>query len=141
MVVAEEQEHHRHCARGAEEALGRSLRRMADRTYFDVRKVFYVQVVDAERAPAELLVRQRRREEEGEGEGEDGYHQPARMTWSRNCRLFYGEKERGAYLPVERVAEVIFRDLGYEGWVSMELFHARMADPDPDVSRLRVSDQ
>ncbi|KAI1487373.1 xylose isomerase-like protein [Biscogniauxia mediterranea] len=104
----------------ADDALSASLDRLRDlRCGFDPRKLFYVQVVDAERP----------------GPGCCAENPPPRMTWSRNCRLFYGEAERGAYLPVARVAEVIFRDLGYEGWVSMELFHARMADPDPDVPR------
>ncbi|KAI5917925.1 xylose isomerase-like protein [Camillea tinctor] len=113
----------------AEEALSRSLARLTDPAYFDVAKVFYVQVVDAERAPPGLLPGHGKRDDDEEN------WQPPRMTWSRNCRLFYGETDKGAYLPVERVAEVIFRELGYEGWVSMELFHKRMADSDPDVPR------
>ncbi|KAH9908868.1 xylose isomerase-like TIM barrel [Xylariomycetidae sp. FL2044] len=89
----------------------------------DVSKVFYVQVVDAERL-AEPLV-----------EGHEFYdaEQPCRMSWSRNCRLFYGEKEHGAYLPVMEISRAIFQDLGFEGWVSMELFNRRMSDGDEDV--------
>ncbi|KAI1638343.1 xylose isomerase-like protein [Biscogniauxia mediterranea] len=116
----------------ADAALRASLDRLRDPRCFDPRKLFYVQVVDAERPGPALLVAD-------PPSHHHHHHQPPppppRMTWSRNCRLFYGESERGAYLPVARVAEVIFRDLGYEGWVSMELFHARMADPDPDVPR------
>lgn len=44
------------------------------------------------------------------------------MSWSRNCRLFYGEEEKGAYLPVKDVARAIFQGLGFRGWVIMELF-------------------
>ncbi|KAI1098560.1 xylose isomerase-like TIM barrel [Jackrogersella minutella] len=89
----------------------------------DVRKVFYVQVVDAERL-AQPLVR-----------GHEYYNagQPARMSWSRNCRLFYGEKNRGAYLPVTKISQAIFQGLGFEGWVSMELFNRRMSDADEVV--------
>jgi 4-hydroxyphenylpyruvate dioxygenase len=51
------------------------------------------------------------------------------MSWSRNCRLFYGETGHGAYLPVLEVASAIFKDLGFEGWVSLELFNRLMSDP------------
>ncbi|KAI1652558.1 xylose isomerase-like protein [Daldinia decipiens] len=92
-------------------------------TTVDVSKVFYVQVVDAARL-AEPLV-----------EGHEFYNasQPARMSWSRNCRLFYGEEERGAYLPVAQISRAIFQGLGFEGWVSMELFNQRMSDTDEVV--------
>ncbi|KAI1432563.1 xylose isomerase-like TIM barrel [Xylaria sp. CBS 124048] len=89
----------------------------------DVDKLFYVQVVDAERLAAPLV------------EGHRFYEatQPPRMSWSRNCRLFYGEKDRGAYLPVAEISRAIFHGLGFEGWVSMELFNRRMADTDAVV--------
>ncbi|KAH8655256.1 xylose isomerase-like protein [Xylariales sp. PMI_506] len=91
----------------------------------DVSKIFYVQVVDAERLAQPLV------------EGHPFHHpdQTPRMSWSRNCRLFYGEQDRGAYLPVQDIARAIFQGLGFEGWVSLELFHRRMADTDPDVPR------
>ncbi|KAK4993108.1 hypothetical protein LTR50_000594 [Elasticomyces elasticus] len=89
----------------------------------DVAKVFYVQVVDAERL-AEPLV--------------DGHEyfdpaQPARMSWSRNCRLFYGEEDRGAYLPCKEITRAFLEGLGFEGWVSMELFNRSMNDPSPST--------
>ncbi|KAJ3572992.1 hypothetical protein NPX13_g4860 [Xylaria arbuscula] len=89
----------------------------------DLKKVFYVQVVDAERLDAPLV------------EGHEFYNpeQTARMSWSRNCRLFYGEKDRGAYLPVVEISRAIFQGLGFEGWVSLELFNRRMSDTDPVV--------
>ncbi|KAH8881470.1 putative dehydroshikimate dehydratase [Thozetella sp. PMI_491] len=105
----------------AEQVVRDSIARMvAD---IDIRKVFYVQIVDAERL-AEPLV-----------EGHQFYNaeQPTRMSWSRNCRLFYGEKERGAYLPIKDIATAFFRTLGFEGWVSLELFNRRMGDADPKV--------
>ncbi|KAI1174827.1 xylose isomerase-like TIM barrel [Nemania sp. FL0916] len=91
----------------------------------DVNKVFYVQVVDAERLTTPLI------------EGHEFYHpeQTPRMSWSRNCRLFYGEKDRGAYLPIAEISRAIFQGLGFEGWVSMELFNRRMADTDAVVPR------
>ncbi|PNS14107.1 hypothetical protein CAC42_6620 [Sphaceloma murrayae] len=89
----------------------------------DVSKVFFVQVVDAERLPQPLI------------EGHEFYvkEQPARMSWSRNCRLFYGEEDRGAYLPVKDITKAIINGLGFRGWVSMELFNRSMAEPSPSV--------
>jgi 4-hydroxyphenylpyruvate dioxygenase len=55
------------------------------------------------------------------------------MTWSRNCRLFYGEQVLGAYLPVDRISSVIFNELGWRGWVSMELFNSSMEHTDSQV--------
>ncbi|KAI2467621.1 xylose isomerase-like TIM barrel [Annulohypoxylon bovei var. microspora] len=104
-----------------EQAVRESIARLV--ATMDIRKVFYVQIVDAERL-AEPLVR-----------GHEFYNagQPARMSWSRNCRLFYGEKDRGAYLPVIEISRAIFQGLGFEGWVSMELFNRRMSDEDEVV--------
>ncbi|KAE8133680.1 xylose isomerase-like protein [Aspergillus pseudotamarii] len=89
----------------------------------DVNKLFYVQVVDAERMQSPLI------------EGHPFYveGQPARMSWSRNARLFLYEQERGGYLPVVQVAEAFLKGLDFEGWVSMELFSRSMADPDSTV--------
>ncbi|KAI0204377.1 xylose isomerase-like TIM barrel [Astrocystis sublimbata] len=106
-----------------DEAVRNSIARLVANV--DIRKVFYVQVVDAERLASPLV------------EGHPFYHpdQPARMSWSRNCRLFYGENDRGAYLPVTEISRAIFQGLGFEGWVSMELFHRRMSDTDAVVPR------
>ncbi|GAB1317334.1 3-dehydroshikimate dehydratase [Madurella fahalii] len=105
----------------AEEAVHRSMARMIE--HVDVAKVFYVQVVDAERLREPLVP----------GHAFYNPEQPARMSWSRNCRLFYGEKDRGAYLPVKEIAWTFFHEIGFEGWVSMELFNRRMADEGPEV--------
>ncbi|KAG0646701.1 3-dehydroshikimate deHydratase [Hyphodiscus hymeniophilus] len=66
-----------------DEVFTESMRRMA-RT-IDVRKVFYVQVVDAERLKQPL-------------DDRHAFHvkgQKPRMSWSRNCRLFICEEDRG----------------------------------------------
>ncbi|GAW14455.1 hypothetical protein ANO14919_038580 [Xylariales sp. No.14919] len=89
----------------------------------DVNKVFYLQVVDAERMSAPLV--------EGHPFHVDG--QPPRMSWSRNARTFLYETTRGAYLPVETIARAIIHDLGYSGWVSMELFSRTMAEDGAEV--------
>ena len=91
----------------------------------DVKKVFYIQVVDAERMISPLV--------RGHPFFVEG--QPARMSWSRNARLFMYEQDKGGYLPSLDVARVILKDMGYEGWVSMELFSRTMSDPDPTVPR------
>lgn len=86
----------------------------------DPKKVFFVQIVDGERLSAPLDYAH-----EFYVEG-----QPCRMSWSRNARLFPFEQDRGGYLPVLDIARAIF-ELGFEGWVSLELFSRTLADPDP----------
>ncbi|KAF3764212.1 hypothetical protein M406DRAFT_62528 [Cryphonectria parasitica EP155] len=105
----------------AERAVTESMKRLVERV--DVKKVFYVQIVDAERLESPLV--------EGHRFYTEG--QTPRMSWSRNCRLFYGETDRGAFLPVREIAEAFFHGLGFEGWVSLELFNRRMSDQGADV--------
>lgn len=49
--------------------------------------------------------------------------------------MFYGETDRGAYLPILPIVKALLEKegLGFEGWVSFELFNRSMADPSPDV--------
>ncbi|MCJ1361644.1 hypothetical protein MMC16_000744 [Acarospora aff. strigata] len=95
----------------------------------DVNKIFYVQVVDAERMQTPL----------GESHPFHVDGQPSRMSWSRNARLFAFEEARGAYLPTLEVAKAFTapqpKGLGFDGWVSMELFSRTMAEKDPSVPR------
>lgn len=91
----------------------------------DLSKVFYIQVVDAERMISPLLP--------GHEFHVDG--QPPRMSWSRNARTFMYEEDRGAYLPSEDVAKAIIHKLGYKGYVSMELFSRTMSETGPDVPK------
>ncbi|RMY83924.1 hypothetical protein D0862_11560 [Hortaea werneckii] len=108
-------------AKDADAALESSLERLVNTV--DISKVFYIQLVDAEKLETPLV------------EGHEYYSQgqPARMSWSRNARCFMYETDRGAYLPVEMVARAIIHKLGYQGPVSMELFSRTMSDPDPAV--------
>ena len=80
----------------------------------DVSKVFYVEVVDAERLASPLV------------EGHPWYvaEQKARMSWSRNARLF--PFEGSGYLPIIDVLKVITEELGYTGYISFELFNRSM---------------
>ncbi|EXJ86762.1 hypothetical protein A1O3_03716 [Capronia epimyces CBS 606.96] len=103
----------------ADTALAATLAKL--RKDIDVTKVFYVQVVDAERMRTPLV----------QGHAFYAPDQPARMSWSRNARLFAFEE--GGYLPVLEITRTILQDLRYQGWVSMELFSQSMADPDPLV--------
>ncbi|EOO00788.1 putative 3-dehydroshikimate dehydratase protein [Phaeoacremonium minimum UCRPA7] len=105
----------------AQQAVNDTLDRLVKEV--DVKKVFYIQVVDAEKLTKPLV------------QGHEYYNkeQPARMSWSRNCRLFYGEEDLGAYLPIKQIATAIFDGLGYTGWVSLELFNVRMLDEGEEV--------
>ncbi|CZS96807.1 related to 3-dehydroshikimate dehydratase [Rhynchosporium agropyri] len=92
----------------------------------DVKKVFYVQAVDAERLRTPMCE-------------EHPFHvdgQKPRMSWSRNCRLFMCEEDRGGHLPVMDVLRAICDEkdgLGYKGWISMELFNRSLLREDPSV--------
>lgn len=104
----------------ADEAVRRSLELMVKD--LDMSKVFYVQIVDAERLTTPLNTQT----------FYDAGLVP-RMNWSRNCRLFYGEEDRGGFLPIREIAETFFNKLGFQGWVSLELFNRRMGDKDKEV--------
>lgn len=99
----------------AEEDLRVSMEKL--RRKIDIRKVFYVQVVDAERMTQPLI----------KGHPYYAEDQPARMSWSRNARLFVYETDQGGYLPVVEIAKVLLKDLKFDGWVSMELFSRTLA--------------
>ncbi|KAM3075938.1 hypothetical protein ACMFMG_006549 [Clarireedia jacksonii] len=103
----------------AEKDIEESIKRLVER--MDVNKVFYIQVGDAEKMRDPLI--------KGHAFWADG--QPARMSWSRNARLFAGED--GGYLPVEAITKAIIDGLGYKGWVSMELFNRSMNEAGPQV--------
>lgn len=92
----------------------------------DISKVFYLQVVDAERMETPLVAGH-------------PFHvdQPSRMNWSRNARTYMYEDDRGAYMPVEDVARTIVSELGYKGWISMELFSRTMSKDVPDIHAQR----
>jgi 4-hydroxyphenylpyruvate dioxygenase len=102
----------------AEEVISKSIERM--RTDLDPSKIFLVQAADAELMRTPLTP-------------SHPFHvdgQPPRMSWSRNARLFPGETSRGAYLPaLEVMRAVTGKDgLGYDGWVSFEVFTRTLAE-------------
>jgi 4-hydroxyphenylpyruvate dioxygenase len=100
----------------ADEDLKQSIHQMIREV--DLNKVFYIQVVDAERMTSPLIV----------GHPFYAAGQPPRMSWSRNARAFAYEEDRGAYLPVEDIARAIIHDMGYKGFISMELFSRTMSE-------------
>jgi 4-hydroxyphenylpyruvate dioxygenase len=110
----------------AELVFAKSLRKMVKT--IDVKKVFYIQVVDAERLEKPLV------------EGHEFFvkGQRARMSWSRNCRLFACEEDRGGYLPILDVVRAICDEkegLGYKGWISFELFNRTLVEDREEVPR------
>lgn len=107
-------------ASNAEHNFEESMKRLKETV--DVKKVFYVQCVDAERLQQPLV----------EGHPWFQEDQPARMTWSRNARCFAFEEE--GYLPVKKIMEVLLHDLKYEGWVSAEVFHRDLAEETREIA-------
>jgi 4-hydroxyphenylpyruvate dioxygenase len=86
-------------------------------------KIFYVQLSDAEKLESQLI------------EGHEFYHsdQPARMSWSRNARLFPCEEALGGFLPVLSIAQAIVNEIGYRGWISMEVFSRHLQEKSDSV--------
>ncbi|CEJ93535.1 hypothetical protein VHEMI09116 [[Torrubiella] hemipterigena] len=109
------------CVADAVQALQRSLHRLMGTV--DSSKVFMVQTADAEKLSSPL------------NPSHPFHHkdQPARMSWSRNARLFYGEEKCGSYLPIRAIHEAIVHGLGYKGWVSFEVFNRALFDTDPEL--------
>ena len=101
----------------ADDAVARSVERLL--SVVDPEKIFVVQVADAERLSSPLV------------KGHDFYNaeQPCRMSWSRNCRLLYGE----GYLPCREILDAIVNSLHYDGYLSFEVFNRRLADRDGTV--------
>ena len=56
------------------------------------------------------------------------------MTWARNARLFPFEEDEGAYLPIMDVINVVIIKLGYDSWVSMEVFNIDPFSEDKQIT-------
>ncbi len=109
------------CTRSADAAVEWSMERLM--SHVDSSKIFLVQIADAERLERPL----------NENHTFYNVEQPARMSWSRNCRLFYGEEHLGGYLPVKRILQTVIHGLGYRGWMSFEVFHRKLTESDSTV--------
>ncbi|KAJ5925144.1 hypothetical protein N7454_007783 [Penicillium verhagenii] len=106
------------CSTGAEEIVRASLGRMVKT--LDMSKLFIVQIADAERLTQPLRP----------GHPYYNEEQPSRLSWSRNCRLFLCENDRGGFLPVIEILQTIL-DLGWTGYLAYELFSRTLLDSDP----------
>lgn len=49
-------------------------------------------------------------------------------VWSNEARPFPLEKDYGAYMPVQAIAQAFIVDIGFSGWVSLETFDRRMKE-------------
>ncbi|KAI9150727.1 quinate-4 [Paramyrothecium foliicola] len=106
-----------------EKAVRLSMVRLVKRLKPFSYKVFHVQIGDA-RLPDEPI---------NPTNPDYDINQSPQTIWSQKYRLFYREVGRGAYLPITEIADAIFNGLGYEGWVSLELFNRRMDCGEPIV--------
>ncbi|KAM3564249.1 hypothetical protein ARSEF4850_001927 [Beauveria asiatica] len=112
------------CRPDADSILQGSIRRLTAQV--DTARVFLVQVADAERLAKPL----------DEAHPLYDAEPPPRMSWSRSCRLFYGQDRLGGYLPVERILQAVVHGLGCRGWLSFEVFHRRLTESDGAVPQL-----
>ncbi|CAI4212027.1 unnamed protein product [Parascedosporium putredinis] len=105
----------------ADRDMAESMQRLVERV--DADKIFFVQMGDAARLAEPIRP------------GHELYDaaQPARMSWSRQHRLFYGEQHLGGYLPVKDVMVAVLRGVGYRGWVSYEIFNHRLFNTDASI--------
>ncbi|RAK74323.1 sugar phosphate isomerase/epimerase family protein [Aspergillus fijiensis CBS 313.89] len=106
--------------RGLRESMRSLVRRVP------AEKIFFFQVGDAVRVGLEEV-----RAWDVQGDT------PRLLPWSRGYRLFPGEKERGAYMPVEVVAAAVL-ETGYEGPVSLEVFNHSLGEKDASVPRVHA---
>ncbi|KAL6242234.1 hypothetical protein RBB50_010782 [Rhinocladiella similis] len=101
----------------ADKHLDLSLQRLVNE--LDPAKIFYVQIGDAYRLDSPIVP----------GNPLFSVASKPRMSWSRNARSFLFE----GYLPAWQVCEAIFIKLGWHGWVSLEMFHQTLYQPDPEM--------
>lgn len=106
---------------GCEEVVSRSLDKLARTVPVD--KIFLLQVADAELLGSPLDRSHRFYNPE----------QPPRMSWSRNARLFYGEGDKGGYLPILEVLRTVVQRIGFNGWLSFEVFSRQLAETKASV--------
>ena len=105
----------------ADAQLRRSLEQLIKEV--DVKKVFYVQVGDAERLDRPLVA------------GHHSYSdaQLSRMSWSRNARLFAFEEGQAGCLPIKPIIDAIVNGLDFKGYLSVETFSRKLLVEDPEI--------
>lgn len=80
-------------------------------------KIFFMQVGDARKMPQPLKPSPNQEES-----------RPARMIWSRGNRLFPGEMDQGAFMPVTEFVKAVTVGAGYKGPWSIEVFNSSLND-------------
>jgi sugar phosphate isomerase/epimerase len=100
----------------ADKALRESLKRFVSNC--PVEKIFFLQLSDGERFDPPFS--------NGHPWFVEG--EAAQFTWSKHARPFPLEHDHGAYLPITEIAEAWILEIGYKGWVSMEIFDRGMRD-------------
>lgn len=117
----------------AELAISKSIQKLRQ-TFSDpanLAKVFYVELCDGEVLSEPISPQHKWYDPE----------QPARMTWSRNARLFPFETDREeaiaqgrntGYLPVTEIFDALL-EVGYEGYISFEVFNRSLNQPESSV--------
>jgi sugar phosphate isomerase/epimerase len=94
-----------------------------------VEKIFFLQLSDGERFDPPFS--------EGHPWFTEG--EAPQFTWSRHARPFPFEHDHGAYLPITKICEAWILEIGFEGWVSMEIFDRSMRDrsSQPETAAMR----
>ena len=105
----------------ANEVLRMDLQELKD--LVRVEKLFLLQAADASKANTPLAMDLSRGAE----------NQQPLMKWSRKARLFPLEEDRKGYLPIIDVLRTCVLELGYRGWISMEIFNDELAMEDAAI--------
>ncbi|KAJ5658871.1 hypothetical protein N7507_005322 [Penicillium longicatenatum] len=94
-----------------------------------VEKIFFMQLSDAERFDPPFS-----KDHPWYVEGE-----APQFSWSKHGRPFPYEHDLGAYLPMTEIVKAWIVDIGFKGWVSMEIFDRGMKSKDskPEVAASR----
>lgn len=109
---------------GGDTALATSL--AAFRTEVRLEEIVYVQLSDAETMRPPLSEAHSAWQVEVVDGKESGRHQAnALCSWGRRFPL---EVEKGAYFPMRDVTMLWLKELGWKGWVSMEIFNRELRD-------------
>jgi 4-hydroxyphenylpyruvate dioxygenase len=104
---------------GGKAALQASIKHLLD---FPKERTFYIQLSDAERCRPPLLPGH-------PAYSLDKYPSHSWCTWGR---LFPGEVSEGACFPMAEMCHAMLMHSGWDGWVSMEIFHRKMKDETAD---------
>jgi 4-hydroxyphenylpyruvate dioxygenase len=86
-------------------------------------KIYYVQIADAAQMDPPL----------SPGHPLHVPEQNYLMTWSRNARLFPLEAHLGAYMPIIHLLKTWIVDMGYRGYVGLEIFNRSLYEPGLDT--------